>query len=463
MTQTGSRMAGPAGGRLHVVGAGVAGLAAALSAASRGWPTTLYEAAPQAGGRCRAVDAPEGDRHDNGTHVLMRANRHALALLEMVGARGGWVEPEPDGLPVVDVRTGAFARVAPSPMAWLDPRRRPPGIGLRDFARLVHLTLPGRDRPVADLVGTGALRDLVVEPLAVAVLNTPVEVASSRLLGTVLRRMMAPGGANVLVARHGLGPDLVDPALRRLEALGAEICLRTRLRAVEQDGTRARALDFGHRAVLLGPDDRVVLALPPWAVARLLPRLDVPDAHEPIVNLHYPLDTRGPVRFVGMVGGIVQWALFRPGRVGVTISAARFAESRDADTLAAEAWADVRAAARAVGVGRDGSDLPAAPPPARIVREKRATIRQAAGPIPRPPPQPLSNLALAGDWLAPDLPATIEAAAATGFAAAGRMLAPGRTGGRAMGLPVPGGGHRPVDARRRPGNPFADDPDRDAG
>ena len=74
---------------IHVIGAGVAGLAAALVLAEAGRPVVLHEAAPNAGGRCRAL--PDGT--DNGTHALLGANTAALGLLARIGALEGWVEP----------------------------------------------------------------------------------------------------------------------------------------------------------------------------------------------------------------------------------------------------------------------------------------------------------------------------------------------------------------------------------
>ena len=93
-------------GTVHVVGAGAAGLAAALELVRTGRQVRLYEATARAGGRCAAVR----DGHDNGTHVLLGANRQALAFLTRVGARADWIEPEPEGLPVVDLVRGTVRR-----------------------------------------------------------------------------------------------------------------------------------------------------------------------------------------------------------------------------------------------------------------------------------------------------------------------------------------------------------------
>jgi hypothetical protein len=409
---------------LHVVGAGIAGLAAALAGSRAGRTVFLHEATGQAGGRCRSVEDDSGTAaHDNGTHVLLGANRAALAFLDEIGARDLWVEPEPAGLPIVDLAEagGTVALVGLSPWSWLDPRHRPPGLGFGDMARLALLSLPGLpDRPVAEIMGTGAFARAVIEPLTVAALNTPPAEASARRLARVLRRVLLPGAGRLLVARRGLGPDLVAPALATLARAGIIPTYGRRLRVVETaeggEDARAARLDFADLSIPLGPDDEVVLAVPPHALARLLPNPPpLPNRYEPIVNIHYAAYATGaPVRFVGLLGGLGQWVLFRPGTISVTVSAARDAVNQAAEALAAVAWGEVREAAARLSL----APLPAELPAYRVVKEKRATVSQPAGdPFPSPRRRPLANVALAGDWLSP-LPATIEAAVASGFAAA---------------------------------------------
>lgn len=397
---------------IHVIGAGVAGLAAALRLVDRGRQVVLHEASPGAGGRARAL--PDGT--DNGTHALLGANTAALGLLKRVGALEGWVEPEPAGLPVLDRRDGRAFRVALSPFHWRDPSLRPPGVSARSMLALTRLAAPWGDRPVAEAMAAHPeFHRGFVDPLVIAALNTPSVEASSRRLGAVLRRMGGPGATRLLVARSGLGPDLVAPALAALEAAGAEIRFGARLRRLVQQGGQVAALDFGEDAVRLGPGDAAVLATPPWESLRLLPHLPSPESYAPIVNLHYDHPGPGPVRFLGLLDALCQWVLVRPAGVSVTVSAGDEAAREDQESLARRAWTELREAVLAFGLA---GDWPEEAPPCRVVKERRATPRHTPGPPPRPPRLPLPNLALAGDWTDPVLPATIEAATRSGQAAA---------------------------------------------
>jgi hypothetical protein len=227
----------------------------------------------------------------------------------------------------------------------------------------------------------------------------------------VLRRLGGRGATRLLVARDGLGPDLVAPALAALERAGGAIRFGARLRRLLTGAGRVTGLDFGEDPVALGPGDTVVLATPPWESQRLLPHLETPDSYAPIVNLHYAHPTQGPVRFLGMLDALCQWVLVRPTGVSVTVSAGDDAAREDQASLGPRAWAELRRAALAFGLA---GDWPEAPPPCRVVKERRAT--------PRPPRLPLANLALAGDWTDPVLPATIEASVRSGEAAAKALM-----------------------------------------
>jgi len=399
--------------RTHIIGAGIAGLSAALTVTDDGGDAVIYEAAPQAGGRCRTLHPADGFIHDNGTHVLFTANGHALDLLKTIGARDRWIEPEPKGLPLYDGRTGEMRRVGLSPWSWLLPSRRPHGLTLPDLARLLRLLFTAKDCPVASIIGDRPIMDSLIEPLTVAVLNTPPAQASSQRLAGALRQLIRPGAGRLLVARNGLSEDLIEPAIATLETRGATVHTGQRLRMLLTSQERVIGLALTDRTVMLGPDDCVILALPPYEVERLLPALPVPTSFEPILNVHYRMKGLARPRFIGFTGTLAQWALIRPSHVSVTVSAADAVVDRNAADVAARIWRDIAPALRRLGLDA-ASDRQ---PETRVVKEKRATIRQAAEELPQPPLRPLANLALAGDWIGA-LPATIESAIMAGEHAA---------------------------------------------
>ncbi|ONG52750.1 hypothetical protein BKE38_14075 [Pseudoroseomonas deserti] len=395
---------------LHVVGAGVAGLAAALEAAARGHAVTLHEATGFAGGRARAL--PDGG--DNGTHVLLGANTAALDFLEVIGARHRWIEPEPEGLPVFDLEAGRLRQVALDPRRWRDPARRPPGLTGAGLLAVLRAGLPFQGGTVEQAFRAHPefLRGFV-EPLVLAALNTPVAEAGLAWLGPVLRRLAWPGAGRLLVARDGLGPDLVQPALAALGRHGVRLRLGHRLRGIERQGGRATALVFGDGTLPLDRRTAAILALPPWEAARLLPGLPVPALHASILNLHFSHASGvAAPRFLGLLGGASQWMLVRPDAVAVTISAAA---CRTGEAVAPLVWAELRRAALAADLP---GPWPEEAPPCRLVREQRATPLHGVARIGPPRLRPLRHLALAGDWMAPRLPATLEAAVRSGRRAA---------------------------------------------
>lgn len=419
--------------RAHVIGAGIAGLSAALRLAKAGWQVTLYEAAAQGGGRCRSyLDARLGRCIDNGNHILLAANTAALAFVREIGAADRLTQPDQAAFPFLDLASGESWTITPSrgPLPWwvFSPGRRIPETKSGDYLAAWRLAVAGPDATVADcLGGQGALWERFWVPLTVAALNTHPREASARLLWLVVRESFAKGAAacRPLVARRGLSDVFIDPALAALRAAGAGVAFGRRLRALERNGARVAALDFGDERVVLGAGDAVVLALPPSVAADLLPGLEVPRDSRPIVNAHIGLpEGARPERslpaelpFLGLVGGSADWLFLRDGVVSLTVSAAEDLAERPSEEIADLLWRDT---ARALGLD------PAARPVVRIIKEKRATLAQTPAALRLRPAARTrwTNLALAGDWIDTGYPATIESAVRSGTAAAAVLGVP---------------------------------------
>ena len=72
--------------KAQVIGAGLAGLSAAVALAKAGVAVQVSEAAAQAGGRCRSYFDPQlGAVIDNGNHLVMSGNFAVYDYLETIG------------------------------------------------------------------------------------------------------------------------------------------------------------------------------------------------------------------------------------------------------------------------------------------------------------------------------------------------------------------------------------------
>jgi squalene-associated FAD-dependent desaturase len=407
---------------IHVVGAGVAGLSAAVRLAERGVRVVVHEAAGQAGGRCRSFfDDQLGADIDNGNHLLLSGNRSAMRYLATIGAERELLVLPEARIPFLDLATGARWTVAPNagPLPWwiFAKSRRTAGSRAAHFLAAARLAAARHEASVADLFG---LQEPTYrrfwEPLAVAVLNTAAREGAARLLWPVMTETIGRGAAasKPCIARDGLSRAFVDPALDWLKRRGGELRFNDRLRALRVEDGRAVALSFAEE-VALGAGERVVLAVPPPNAAALLPGLTVPDEFRPIANLHFRLSAPailpGGLPLLGLVGGTAQWLFVRGNILSVTISAAERESDMPVDALIALVWADI---AKALALG-------AAPlPPCRVVKEKRATFAQTPAQVARRPKPDAGprHLVLAGDWTDTGLPATIEGAIRSGERAA---------------------------------------------
>jgi squalene-associated FAD-dependent desaturase len=406
-------------GTIHIIGAGLAGLAAAIRLAEKGKRVVVHEANAQAGGRCRSFfDHTLQMTIDNGNHLLLSGNRAALSFLDTVGARHHLVGPDSADFPFFDCRTRTHwtLRIGSGriPFWIFDEGRRVPGTRPLDYLKVAPLLWADKDRTVGDTIPCrGPLFEKLIRPLLVAALNVGAEEGSARLAGAVVRETLFQGGqaCRPLIAREGLTPAFIDPALAFLRGKGAKIRLEHQLHAIAFAEGSARALQFADGDVALGPDDRVVLAVPFWIASALLPQIVTPTQTRAIVNGHFRFGRiAGIPPIIGLVNATTEWIFAFPDRISVTISNADRLVSAPRERLAQEIWAEIRAA---TGIA---DPLPAW----QIVRERRATFASIPGEdARRPGPKTRwSNLVLAGDWTDTGLPATIEGSIRSGFRAA---------------------------------------------
>jgi len=432
-----------------VIGGGFAGLSAAALLGERGARVTVLEARPSLGGRASAfTDPATGDRVDNGQHVLIGCYHETFAFLERIGASAGVALQENLEVHMID-RRGRASRLAcppwPAPLHLLGGVLRWESLGWAD--RLAVLRIRGALRRRApDPRGAGAssttvrqwlraagqterLVELLWEPLAVAALNEPIDVAGAEPFREVLRRMFT---SNRRDSRLGLPVVPLDrlfaqPARAFIERTGGAVRTGARARVTCPAGSSRPAV-ITTAGETLRPD-AVVCAVAWHALPDLFPSppsalhdmLD--DARSttasPIVTVNLWLDRpveAGP--FVGLPGRTMQWVFDKSrlfgggsGHLSLVSSGATAIVGRSNDELVDLAMSEIREAlpgARAAELRR-----------AVVVRERRATFSVAPGAPARPGTRtPVQGVYLAGDWIDTGLPATIESAVTSGHWAA---------------------------------------------
>ena len=426
--------------RLAIVGAGWAGMAAAVAATQAGHQVTVFEAARTLGGRARGLQGqlPDGQTValDNGQHILIGAYTETLRLMQEVGVdteaalqRIPLTLKFPDGaglqlprLPVpLDVLAGILRNGSWPLPERLGLLRAALGWKLRGFECEAQLS-------VADLchtLGPHVMQELI-EPLCVSALNTPAHQASAQVFLRVLRDALfsVPGGSQLLLPRIDLSALFPQAAARWLAQRGASMQTGTRISTLmprgdtwQLDGqafdhvllacpsTEAARLVAGAAAAQPNP-----AALQAWATTAAALHFEAittvyawaANARLPAPMLALRHDTGQPAQFVfdrGQLDGST-------GLLAFVVSASR----GERDSLQARVLQQARQ--------QLGLELQ----PVLTVVEKRATF--ACTPALQRPAQTIApGLLACGDYVAGPYPATLEGAVRSGLAAA---QAPGR-------------------------------------
>jgi squalene-associated FAD-dependent desaturase len=438
-----------------VVGAGFAGLAAAVRLAGAGARVLVVEERRRLGGRATAFPDPQtGELVDNGQHALFGCYHETFAFLRTIGADGNVRLDDRLDVEIVDLagrRTRLRTADLPAPLHLVAGLLRWPALGAADRVAALRLGLTLRRVASREVRGemldprldhqtvdewlraerqTPRLCQLLWEPLAVAALNQSPATAAAAPFVRVLSRMFSGGRRNAAIGLPNTPLDVlyVDPAVRWLEARGSMVRAGVPARLVVEEG-RAVGVRLRQEVVRAG----AVVASVPWfafaGFADGLPALDAlaRDAAamtaSPIVTVNCWHDrhvTDAP--FLGLPGRAFQWVFDKARLFGESASHLSLVSSGadalvglDNDALIARACDELRDAlptARTARVLR-----------ATAVRERRASFSLAPGQPRRPRVRtPVQGLFLAGDWTDTGLPATIEGAVASGHTAAAEVL-----------------------------------------
>ena len=442
-----------------VIGAGFAGLSAAVRLAREGARVIVLEARSRLGGRATAfADRETGELVDNGQHVLFGCYVETLSFLCDIGALDH-VRRQPQlSLMMID-RAGRVSRLEcprlPSPLHLIAGVLEWEALTWTDRLSVLHMATPLRlaRRAIRDSASgaqkiaaspgetveswlirngqTARLREMLWEPLALAALNQPATQAAAPLFARVLAEMFGgdSSAASILLPTVPLDAMYADPARRFIERRGGEV--RTGTRAVVQlKGGAIGAVGAGREVLSV----QAVIAAVPWFAFAELFEGDAGDlqpvidrsralASSPIVTVNLWFDR--PVMdepFVGLPGRSMQWVFnTRAGSGGDTShlslvsSGARLLTDRGNEDLIGVAYRELVEALPEAGQARLIRGA--------VIREPRATFSLAPGQPARPgTATPVRRLYLAGDWIDTGLPATIESAVRSGHRAAEAVI-----------------------------------------
>ena len=433
--------------KVAVIGAGWAGMSAAIAHRLAGRQVTVFEAARTVGGRARAVPGvlPDGTAAtlDNGQHILIGAYTESLRLMRLVGVNpttallrlpltlqfpDGQGLQLPDLAPPLDALLGI---VRAKGWGWQDKvalLRTATAWQLRGFRCAPHTSVAVLCAPL-----TPRLMAEFIDPLCVSALNTPAREASGQVFLRVLQDSLfsGRGGSNLLLPRTDLGALFPEAAMRWLVLQGGQVVTGQRIqRLVPLPSGRwqlAGTVGAEHGAEEPDAFDHITLACPSWEAARLVDGLastaglaaaarwsatanalrfeaiTTVYAHASGARLPLPMlalrNTAGhPAQFVfdrGQLDG-------QQGLLAFVVSAS------DGDRALIEQQVLQQAAAQ---LGLPGLR------PVQTVVEKRATFACTPG-LQRPAMQVLPGLTACGDYVEGPYPATLEGAVLSGTAVA---------------------------------------------
>lgn len=414
-----------------IIGAGYAGMAAAVELAAAGVAVTVYEANSILGGRARRIEY-RGRQFDNGQHLILGAYRTLTRLIDRVArSNNSFVRTR------FDYRYGDTltlrARALPAPLDMAAALLLARGLSLRErwaatrFVARLRDSEPKAEETVTEWLARekqdGAMAKRFWEPVCTAALNTQPHEASARIFHNVLQAALlgGRGASDLLFARVDLSALFPEPARAYVEQRGGRV-LHSAVRAIQQSGNRY-TVHTGASDVIY---DYVIVATAPHQARRLL-RFDALQRfarfcaalkHEPIYTAYFEYDhpRRLPSAMIGLEG-TAQW-LFDRRAVGLAgpqlaavISAHGVHEQLSRDALLAAIAAEID---QTFHFGKPAFEA--------LVIEKQATF--AAQPdLPRPPSQTeMPRLYLAGDYTEGPYPATLEAAVNSGVRCAQLVL-----------------------------------------
>ncbi|GAB5464646.1 MAG: hydroxysqualene dehydroxylase HpnE [Candidatus Kapaibacteriales bacterium] len=440
-----------------IIGAGVAGISAAVTLAKQNVKVHLYEASTQIGGRASEIhDTTTGEHLDNGQHLLSGAYLKFTDLLEQLGTYKYLSKPNGLSVPYIDLRNNTTSRDI------LDTTGLPGKLGMaigfqkfnllksKDKLNIAKVALAISSRYYSQPIGKTAYQFLTEknqtknaievfwEPLILATLNTPIQEASAELLYTVCKlAFFADKKSSSLIFPLKNLNELLRPARSVLNQSNGEVFLRKKIKNIEPSSDSISIIDNENTANIY---DFVISAVTANQLLKIFPDSKSflpPIDFSPISSIYLWTDKEIiKEKFTALIGTNIQWIFnrykimeissnFAKHSYSLTISASDTATNPEQKNLlnakASEIKTLVAEELAKVNSGFTEPDIKHI----RIIHEKQATFlatpdyEKARHNI----PLSISNrLMIAGDWTSTGLPGTLESACRSGLRSAELIL-----------------------------------------
>jgi len=430
-----------------VVGGGWAGCAAALRCADAGLRVSLREAAPVLGGRARTV-MRGGLALDNGQHLMLGAYSATRRLVAHLHPSRPALAQAPLELAALDpARPDAMhlrARAWPAPLGLAAALAGARGFSWRErigalraaaaWKRARFACPPGAS--VADVLAAvpRAVAERLWTPLCLAALNTPPARASGQVFLNVLQAAFdgRADDALAVLPTMDLGAVLPAAAQGALTRAGHTVATASKVRLPAFDDDGVEALIDGQRRRY----DAAIVAVGPHQVAGVFEDAAACDRgvqralaivakleYEPITTVYLgyrDAEFALPPGLLRLDDDPAQW-LFDRGDILAAgtpdVAMDRLLAGVISASGAHDAWPQEQLVAAVHA--QLARALPRLPLPvwSQVIAERRATYACTPG-LAHPPVVLAPRLFLAGDYVYPRFPATLEAAVRSGEAAA---------------------------------------------
>lgn len=431
-----------------IIGAGWAGLAAAVKLTEQGHQVTVFESAKQAGGRARKVDFNNLEV-DNGQHLLIGAYTECLNLMDIVGIDTKTaLKRLPLRLTVIDKLASKLELQAPSlpaPLHLLYALLSAKGLNFKDKMAAVKFGLDlkkckyyfKKDISVEDLFKLSKQTDILVrqlwEPLCLATMNTPIKQASANVFMRVFKDAFTHKSkdADALLPTTDLSGLFPNAAINYIKSKGGEVYLKSRVESVEIENNTVTSVTVKlNKEVKTIKSSNIIVATAPQNLNKLLAPHPVMNpickniekfSYQPIVTVYlkYSEDVQLKQPMTGLSSTLSQWAFDRglfcqqKGLISVVISADGDHMDMDDDTLSQTVHDEISLLFNNEPTLIDSF----------VIREKRATYACTVNINDIRPENRtgVKGLYLAGDYTDTGYPATLEGAIRSGIAAAEKV------------------------------------------